>query len=91
MTRSLGTAQTILVTGLLLICLGSQISGAEPPVLLQASPPGKAIVTLPGGELCILYIVSGKHCASIRSSDGGATWSEPRIEFELVKKGRSRK
>ncbi len=71
------------VSTLLLVALGFPVRGADPPVLLRASPPGKAIVTLPGGELAILYMVSGKHCASIRSSDGGATWSEPRVEFEF--------
>lgn len=71
------------VSTLLLVALGFPVRGADPPVLLRASPPGKAIVTLPGGELCILYMVSGKHCASIRSIDGGVTWSEPRVEFEF--------
>lgn len=83
MTGIRGTIRIAWISQLLLVALASPVRSAEPPVLLQASPPGKAIVTLPGGELCILYMVSGKHCASIRSIDGGVTWSEPRVEFEF--------
>ena len=73
------------LTALLLVCPGTPVWSAEPPVLLHASPPSKAVVTLPGQGLCILYMVSGQHCASIRSGDGGATWSKPRVEFEFRK------
>ena len=79
------TIRTVWVASLLVLSLGIPIRCAEPPVLLHGSPPGKAILTLPGGDLGILYMVSGQHCASIRSSDGGMTWSEPRIEFEFRK------
>ena len=73
----------VLAVSVLLPCLGQQGRVAEPPVLLRASPPSKAVVRLPDGQLCILYTVSGEHCASVRSSDGGRTWSEPRVEFEF--------
>ncbi len=66
-------------------CLGQQTKIVAPPVLLHASPPSKAVVQLPDGQLCILYMVSGEHCASIRSSDDGQTWSQPRVEFEFKK------
>lgn len=84
-TGSHCTIRIAWVTALLLVWLSQPVRSAEPPLLLQASPPGKAIVMLPGGELEILYMVSGQHCASIRSGDGGVTWSEPRIEFEFRK------
>ena len=69
------------MASVLLPCMGQQARTVEPPVLLHASPPSKAVVQLPDGQLCILYMVSGEHCASIRSSDDGQTWSQPRVEF----------
>ncbi len=83
MTRARRAVRDTWTATLLLVCLGTPAWSAEPPVLLHASPPSKAVVTLPGGDLSILYMVSGQHCASIRSGDEGATWSEPRIEFEF--------
>ena len=85
MTRARRAVRFAWVTTLLLVCPGTPAWSAEPPVLLHASPPSKAVVTLPGGDLSILYMVSGQHCASIRSGDGGATWSKPRVEFEFRK------
>ena len=74
-----------LTASVLLPCAGQQAGIVEPPVLFHASPPSKAVVQLPDGQLCILYMVSGEHCASIRSSNDGQTWSQPRIEFEFKK------
>ena len=85
MTRARRAVRIAWVATLLLACLRTPAWSAEPPALLHASPPSKAVVTLPGGDLGILYMVSGQHCASIRSGDGGATWSEPRVEFEFRK------
>ncbi len=59
-------------------------SGGDPPVLLHASPPNKSVARLPDGELCILYMVRGKHCASIRSRDDGQSWGTPRVEFPFA-------
>jgi hypothetical protein len=53
----------------------------EAPVLLDAVPPGKAVVRLPNGTIKILFFVAGEHCASIRSDDDGSTWGQPRVEF----------
>ena len=68
MTRARRAVRFAWVTTLLLVCPGTPAWSAEPPVLLHASPPSKAVVTLPGGDLSILYMVSGQHCASIRSA-----------------------
>ena len=60
-------------------------SPPTPPQLLDASPPSKNIVRLPDGSLEILYLQPGKRCVSIRSTDGGETWSQPREEFPFTK------
>lgn len=74
----------LLVTFLALPAM-TAVSRGEPPVLLLASPPNKSVVRLPDGELCILYMVRGKQCASIRSHDDGQTWGAPRVEFPFAR------
>ncbi|QDT47380.1 BNR/Asp-box repeat protein [Symmachiella dynata] len=62
-------------------------SPPTPPQLLDASPPSKNILSLPDGSLEILYLQRGKQCVSIRSTDGGETWSQPHAEFPFTKSG----
>jgi len=54
------------------------------PVFVMPAPDNEAnVVRLPDGTLACVYMVMGERVESIRSADGGRTWSEPRVEFQM--------
>ena len=87
MTHSLKFRAIVLAVCWLAVASAIQADDPVPPQLLDASPPSKNIFQLPDGSLSILYLQRGKGCVSIRSTDGGETWSAPREEFPFTKPG----
>jgi len=63
--------------------VGAGVESAAAPVVLRDSP-GSTVVELLDGTLKSFLMVAQKHCASVNSTDGGRTWSEPQVEFELT-------
>src|SRR5690606_11495429 len=78
-----GTWRMAAVAVCLALIAGTARASGE-PVIVAPSPDNEAnVVRLPDGELAVFYMVMGERVESIRSSDGGATWSEPRLEFPM--------
>jgi len=76
----LSTMTTFLLSLSISTCAtGESVSG---PLVVCTSPPNKCIVQLPDGTIKSFFTVEGKNCASSISTDGGRTWSKPKIEFE---------